>query len=193
MPALESVIHLLSTYRYLILLPLAIIEGPIITIVAGFFVTLGIFNPVWVYLITVAGDIIGDSALYGLGRWGGKTTLNRVGKYFGTSSEKIEKTKLFFKEHGRKAVALSKITHGIGMAGLIAAGSLDIPYWRFARVCFSVTLVQAAVFLVIGLIFGHAYVQISKYLNYFAGIVSIIVLAAILFAIFYKLKISSSR
>ena len=60
-------IQLLLTYRYVILVPLAIIEGPIVTIICGFLVTLKVFNPLLVYVVMVLGDIVGDGWPYYMG------------------------------------------------------------------------------------------------------------------------------
>ncbi len=186
---MDFTISLLAKYGYLILFPLAVIEGPIITIVAGFFVTLGVLNLLAVYIIAVLGDVVGDSGLYFLGKWGGDKVLEKYGKYLGVTQEKIDQAKEFFNKHGKKAVALSKITHGIGMAGLVAAGGLSVPYRRFVLTCLTVTLLQSAIMLTIGIFFGHAYLQIGKYLNIFAAIASILVLAVIVFIILKKYKL----
>ena len=76
---MNNIINLLLHYKYLILLPLSVIEGPIITVIAGFFATMGIFNPYLVYTIAVVGDIFGDTLAYGIGRWGSVPFINHFG------------------------------------------------------------------------------------------------------------------
>ncbi len=166
--SLVEIVSLLNTYKYLILFPIAVIEGPIISIIAGFLVSLGIFNPFFVYIILIAGDVVGDSILYALGRWGGEPLVRKIGPYLGATTERIDKVKEYFNSYGRRAVTMSKLFHGIGMAGLVTAGSLKVPYRKYIFICFSVTLVQAFVFLMVGILFGSAYMQMSKYLDYFA-------------------------
>jgi membrane protein DedA with SNARE-associated domain len=51
--------------------------------------------------------------------------------------------------------------------------------------------VQALVLLLIGILFGHAYVAIGKYLNYYAAGVSVVVLIALLFILIRKYKIGT--
>lgn len=60
-------IQLLLTYKYIILIPLSIIEGPIVTVICGFLVTLKFFNPFLVYVVMVLGDIVGDGLIYYMG------------------------------------------------------------------------------------------------------------------------------
>ena len=187
--SMDTLVLLLTQYGYLILMPLAVAEGPMVTIIAGLFVTLGIFNPVIVYIIVVAGDAIGDSFLYGLGRWGGEVFFARWAPRLGVTPRKMEQVKRYFDVHGKKTIALSKVLHGVGITGLIAAGSLKVPYQKFIAISSLVSLVQVAVFLAIGILFGHAYLQIARYLNYFAAGVLITVLVVAIFLYFRKFKI----
>ncbi len=163
----QALIPILLHYRYAILYPLAVIEGPILTVVAAFMSTLGIFNPLWVYLIMVAGDVTGDLFYYMLGRYGGQH-LPKITRFLGITDEKVERAKNYFGAHHKKAIVLSKVIHGIGTAGLFVAGHIRIPYPRFFLVCLLTSLVQSAFFLALGILFGHAYLQIAGYLDIYA-------------------------
>lgn len=165
---IQGIIPILLQYRYPILFPLAVIEGPILTVVGGFLSTTGVFNPLWVYLIMVAGDVVGDFIYYLLGRFGGGA-LPRIGRFFGITEERVEKAKNYFGIHHKKAIVLSKLVHGIGTAGLFVAGHIKVPYGRFFIICLLTSLVQSALFLAVGILFGHAYLQISRYLDIFGA------------------------
>ena len=179
-------ISLLLTYKYIILIPLAIIEGPIVSVIAGFLVTLGVFNPLLVYVVMVLGDIIGDGIIYYIG-YSGKRFL----KYFRVTEEKLEKAKQYFHENHKKAIFMSKLVHGIGFTGLIAAGASHVPYKRYFLTCTFISVVQSAVMLTVGILFGHAYVQIGKYLDYYAAGVSVIVLIVLLIIFIRKYHIGT--
>ena len=189
-----NLIFLITKYGYAILFPLAIIEGPIATIVAGFLVSLGLLNPFLVYAVIMLGDIIGDSLAYGLGRWGGGMFFSRIGPRIGVTPEKLEKVKRYFDAHGQRTITLSKIIHGIGLTGLVVAGMIRVPYRTYITICFLTTLVQAALFLGVGILFGHAYAQLNNYLNYFASVTVIIgVLVAFFVILIKKLHIHIGR
>lgn len=177
-------IELLLTYKYVILIPLAIIEGPIVTVVAGFLVTLKVFNPLLVYVVMVIGDVVGDAGIYYIG-YSGKRFL----KYFKITDEKLERAKNYFKDNHKKAIIMSKLVHGIGFTGLIAAGASHVPYKRYFVTCTLISVVQSFIMLMIGIFFGHAYVVIGKYLNYYAALVSVIFLVVLLFVFIQKYKI----
>jgi membrane protein DedA with SNARE-associated domain len=181
---MNNIFGLIIAYKYIILFPLAFFEGPIISIIAGFLVSAGFMNLLIVYFIIVFADIFGDAMFYSIG-YSGKDIINKHGHYLGITKEKMEKANSFFNENHRKAIILSKLVHGIGATGLIAAGSLKIPYWKFFKTCIFISLIQVAFFLTIGIFFGGAYVHISKYLNYYAAIISILAIILVIF-IFYK-------
>ena len=61
--------HYLAIYGYAALLPLAIIEGPAVTVFAAFLAAQGVFDVVVVYAIVVLGDLVGDVLHYAVGRW----------------------------------------------------------------------------------------------------------------------------
>ena len=166
-------------------MPLAIIEGPIIAVLCGFLVTLKVLNPLLVYVILVLGDIVGDGGIYYLG-YSGKRFL----KYFKVTEEKLEKAKTYFRDNHKKAIFMSKLVHGIGFTGLLAAGASHVPYKRYFKTCALISIVQSAIMILIGVLFGHAYVQIGKYLNYYAAVISIIGLIVLLIVFIRKYKVN---
>jgi len=178
-------IELLLTYKYLILIPLAAIEGPIVTVAAGFLVTMDIFNPFLVYVVMVIGDIVGDAVIYYIG-YSGKKLLG----FFKISEEKLEKAKVYFRDNHKKAMITSKLLHGIGFAGLIAAGASHVPYRRYFMTCALISVIQSLIMLVIGMLFGNAYVIIGKYLNYYVAVASLIILTILLFVGIRKYKMN---
>lgn len=184
---MEYLVLLLTKYGYFILFPLAIVEGPIITIIAGFLVSLGLMNVFVVYAIVMAGDIIGDTGIYIIGRSGGAL----FSRYLKKHSDKLDKAKKYFETHHNKAIVLSKLIHGLGITGLFTAGSLRIPYKRYITICFLTTTVQSVILLTVGILFGHAYVQLNKYLNYFSTTTIIAGLFIIFIVAIKKLKLFS--
>lgn len=169
---MHELIVLLETYKYAILFPLAIIEGPLLAILAGFLVSIGYLNIYATFALVVFGDIIGDTLQYGLGRFG-SGLLHRQGHRIGISPEKLESAKTYFKEHHVRSVALSKLVHGIGFIGLIAAGSMRVRYRSFMLTAFVISLGQSAALLALGLFFGYAYAELAHYLNVFAASISL--------------------
>ena len=59
----QSILWLVH-YKYLALFPLTRVEGPIITVIMGFFSSLGYINFFFAYAIIVVGDLVGDAFHY---------------------------------------------------------------------------------------------------------------------------------
>jgi membrane protein DedA with SNARE-associated domain len=172
---MEQLIHLLETYRYVVLFPLAIVEGPVLAVIAGLLCTQGFLNPLIAYPVIVIGDITGDSICYWLGRSSRSVRLSHfrliryIGSRLGSNGEKLERLRLFFDVNPIKTISLSKITLGVGIAGIFMAGNAKVPYLRFLPICLVVSAAQYLVYLMIGLLFGRAYIEIGHYLNSIAA------------------------
>jgi membrane protein DedA with SNARE-associated domain len=185
---MSSLLALLIQYKYFILFPVIVIEGPFATIISGFLISLGTFNVFIAYPIIILGDLASDSIFYFIGRFGSKS-INRWMLYFGVTAEKLENAKTYFTKNSNKAIVTSKFVHGVGVSGLMAAGLLKIPYFKYARVCLITDVLQFGVLLIIGFFFGHAYKQIAVYLDNYAKIMSIIaVVIVLLVIIIYKFR-----
>ncbi|MDD4761963.1 MAG: VTT domain-containing protein [Candidatus Pacebacteria bacterium] len=185
---MDQTISLIIQYKYLIIFPLVVIEGPILTVICGFFITSGFLNFLPTFLLVIIGDIIGDSFYYGLGRWGEKY-LDKFKKIFKINEKNLLQAKTYFNSHRKKALFFSKLLHGLGFTGLIAAGNLKIPYRQFFITCFFITLIQSSIFFIIGFFFGNAYLEIGKYLDYYSSALIIGGLLFILYIIIKKLKL----
>ena len=175
--SLDQIISWLIIYKYEILFPIAVIEGPIITVLAGFLVSMSYLNFFAVYLIVVFGDLVGDSLHYLFGRFWGKIIISRYGHYFGITEKRISRTKKHFKKHGGKTLLLGKLAQGIGGFILVLAGMVKMPFWRYIGFNLLGTLPKSFVLLLIGFYFGKVYARIDGYLNYLGlAIITLIIL-----------------
>lgn len=168
-------------YRYFILLPLSVIEGPIIAVVSGFLCRQGILNFLLVYCILIIGDTIGDSVYYALGYYSNSPFALKLISWLGIKKDRLEKVKFYFGNNPLKAITISKLILGVGVAGLFLAGKSKIPYSQFFTICLITSFIQCLAYLVTGWFFGEFYLQINHYFNYFASISIVLVLAGILF------------
>ena len=184
---MAHVLLLLTKYKYLILLPIAIIEGPFTSIVVGFLATIKVFNVFLAYVIIVSGDMIGDSFFYCLGRWSHHFIL-RHGSRVGITAEKLENAKKYFANYHHRALIMSKLVYGVGISGLVAAGALKISFKKYIKTCFFIALSQSAILLLVGFFFGSAYLKIGKYLNIYGTVISIAVLFLVGLLIFRAVR-----
>lgn len=164
----QEIILLLTTYKYLFLFPVVVVEGPIITVIAGFLSSTGYLNLFIAYAVILIGDITGDSLYYCLGRWGSIRFINRWGHYVGLTIERVKKIKQHFINHTGKTIIIGKFAHSIEIPFLIAAGFAKVPYHKFLLYVFIPSVPKSLLFILIGYYFGRAYGEINKYLGYSA-------------------------
>ncbi|PJE76129.1 hypothetical protein COV04_01200 [Candidatus Uhrbacteria bacterium CG10_big_fil_rev_8_21_14_0_10_48_11] len=177
--SLELIVNWLFAYPYLVLFPAVVIEGPIVTVLAGFAVSLGYLNFLLAYTLVVVGDLVGDSLYYALGRWGRDSSLHRWGRLVGVTPERVERLDQHFEAHTGKTLLAGKFMHAIGGAILVAAGAARVRFLTFIWYNLLGTLPKSFLLLLVGYYFGKAYATIDRYLNY-TGI-AIIILVAFVF------------
>jgi len=176
----------LLDYRYLILFPLTVIEGPIVTVTAGLMTSLGLMNFYIVYAIVIAGDLAGDGLYYSIGRWG-RRPLERWGKFIGINNEKIRFIEGHFKDHGGKTLIAAKLSHAVGGIVLISAGIARIPFRKFIFFNFWATLPKSLVLLLIGYYFGNTYLKFQKVVDFaWLGTFAIVILLFIIYMFLRK-------
>ncbi|KUM24743.1 hypothetical protein AU467_06490 [Mesorhizobium loti] len=158
------ILDLLSAHPYAALLPLAIAEGPLVTIAGGVLVATGQLKFWSVFATVVAGDLAGDSALYALGRWGGTPMIKRWARQSAITQAAALQDLVLRKAD--RVLVTGKLTHAIGAPVLIAAGIVRMTFGRFLAVNFLATLPKSLVLLCIGLVFHSWYADIEQHIDY---------------------------
>ncbi|KKR21334.1 MAG: hypothetical protein UT48_C0010G0082 [Parcubacteria group bacterium GW2011_GWE2_39_37] len=175
--------ELISGYQYFVLFPLVVIEGPIVTVIAGFLASLKQLNFLTAFWVIVMGDLLGDALHYFIGRWGKETSIQRWGRYFGITPERVARLEQHFKEHSGKTLLLGKLLHGVGASFLVAAGVARMSFSRFILFNLIGTLPKTLFLMLLGYYFGKATSRIESYFE-IAGIIFLLI-GMIVFAILY--------
>jgi membrane protein DedA with SNARE-associated domain len=164
---MPTVLALLISYRYAVLIPLAILEGPIVAMIAGLLVHAGLFNFFIAYLILIMGDVISDTFSYYVGYVGGER--------FSWIKRRIAKSKLL--THHRQALVkvwdkhpfvtliLAKLAYGLTFPFLVSAGLIRFSYRRFISDVLAIATVQYLIFLGIGYAFGGLIAQATHFVD----------------------------
>ncbi len=163
---LNTIIVWLFHYRYVVLFPLVVIEGPIVTIIAGFLSSIRQMNFFLAYTLVVIADVAADSLYYALGHWGRKKFIERWGRYIGLHLKHVERIERHFNLHTGKTLIIGKLSHVVGAPILVAAGLANVPFKNFLTFDFLATLPKSLVLLIVGFYFGKAYVKMNSIINY---------------------------
>lgn len=175
-------ISLILQFKYLILIPLAAIEGPMIALVAGFLVSTGTLDPFLAFGILLLGDIIPDSIYYAIGRYGNQRKAQEKIRLIANNYDTLVK---LWHRHPAKTMFLGKLAYGLSQFFLISAGLVKMPYKKFMSYALPVTFVQFGALMIIGYYLGGSYEIISRYVRD-AGIV-IAIFAIVFFTIYIAL------
>lgn len=162
-----NILALLIKYKYLIIFPVAIVEGPILSIVCGFLVSIGQLNVFVAYGFLILADLVGDTLYYALGRFGRIKLVNKFGHYIGVTPEKVLKLEENFEKHDWKILIIGK-TQAFGAVVLVAAGLAKANYWKFLFYNLLATIPKTMILIAIGFFFGYA---VGSYLDY-VGLIS---------------------
>lgn len=114
-------IHLISTYGYLVIFPLIVIEGPGTIFLSGFMISLGFLNPIITYIVIILADLFGDILYYSAGRWG----------LFKMSLKRYPNLKKIFAKHSGKIMFFGKLSSFIGGLVMYMAGLVKVSFLEF--------------------------------------------------------------
>lgn len=179
-PSITETLKLLETYTYFAIFPISVLEGPVIAILSGFLVSIGVLNLYITGAILIAGDIVGDLTYYGLGRLGEGNIIRRWGHHFGITHERVQYFKDQFLKHDIKLILFSK-TQPAGAVILFAAGVSNMPFWRFLSYSIVGSIPKATLFMAAGFYLGASIYNAKTYLGYGALISTGIAVLLILF------------
>ena len=132
-----------------LILPLAAIEGPVVTILTGILSARGYFHWYWALCLLVCADLIGDSAHYWVGRTGG-TAISDLGRLPWCAQRCWPLVAGGLTHNATKMLLIGKWTHSIGGLVLIGSGALRLPLARFILVNLFASMPKSAVLLGFG-------------------------------------------
>ena len=182
-------LHLLIYYKYLLIFPIAVVEGPIIIIISGLLVSLGLLSAPVAYIVLVVADSTGDSLYYLIGKyWKSSPRIKKYASFLGYNEKSEEFLENHFKKHKIKTFLIAKVSHGIGGSIQIASGIAGVKYREFLPVSLLGTIPKTLALMTIGFYIGESYEKIDGYLRHIA--LSVIILAIVLLLYFTSNKIT---
>jgi membrane protein DedA with SNARE-associated domain len=172
---------LIEQYKYLVLFPLAAIEGPVVSLVVGFLIRLGYISLIPSFIILILGDLLPDSIYYAIGRFGNRSNvIQKYGNRSGLVSNNFTLAEKLWRHHGKKTMFFSKLAYGLSTIFLISAGLVRMPFKKFVAYAVPVTIFQYGIILAAGYFLGHSYESALKYVNFGGYLVADIVVVLII-------------
>lgn len=164
------------------LLAFGIIGLPIpeetLMIFAGYLIAKGEWSILPTILAAIGGSICGISISYGLGLSAGSYLIKKYGYLIGSSEQKIKYAQNFFDRAGKWSLFFGYFVLGIRHFTGYIAGSISLPFRKFALFAYSGAIIWGATFLSLGYFFHKKIEQIMQKIDF--DIVFFILTAGIL-------------
>lgn len=144
-------LHLLMTYLYPVMIPLSLIEGPVVSVAAGAGVATGRVNPLYAALIIAFGAAFQDTAYYGLGRLArDRPRIRRLAQRTKLLRETVQPLEESWKRNMMATLVGSKFAYGLYGPILVTAGMAGVPFRRFLAASLAVSAVVLAAWFGLG-------------------------------------------
>jgi membrane-associated protein len=175
---LHQIETFLNLSKYALVFVGCIVEGPIVMVTSGFFLRTGQFDLLPLYFSLVSGDFVADIGWYAVGRFGVRSTLNKIISFFKITPEILIKIEGRFKKHQDKILIISKLTMGFGfaLATLIVAGMLRVSFKRYVYLNLIGGFIWTGFLVAIGFFLGNVYATLNSTLK----IIFIIIVACVI-------------
>jgi membrane-associated protein len=158
-----ALMTILLAYKYWVLLPLAIVEGPMLAFVSGVLISIGILSAPIALIILVIGDIIPDTIFYTAGRfWSDRPFVKRLAARIGVTDEHFDDAQNLWNEHPGKTMLMSKFAYGVSSAFLFMAGLMRMPAYRFYGYSISISFAHYIVIMTAGYYFGASLISAGQ-------------------------------
>jgi len=167
----QYIFEFLKHYGYWAMLPLMIIEGPVVTIISAMLASLGAFFWPFVLILSILGDVIGDVIFYGLGYKYGMKFVNGFGKYIGITESLVQRMEKYFEKHGGKTIFAVKSTTGLCWATFTAAGIVKMDFKKFVRYSILGGIVWSGFLMAMGYFYGYLWRSMKQYISWVGWIV----------------------
>lgn len=164
-PNIYFLFRLIYTYSYIILFPLVVVEGPVITMIAGFLISTNFLDPIPAYLTILTANLTGDILYYSAGRWFFTSSIRKLTSFFRIRKNRIEKIESQLRKHSGKVIFFGKLSHILGGLILVASGVVEVPLGKYILFCFLAEAPKSLILLLVGYFFGNTVSNYGRYMN----------------------------
>lgn len=191
--SVDFITQLILEYRYWILIPLFLIEGPVVAFVAGILTSLGYFNLYFLAALFFVLDIVRDGVYYAIGLFGGRTNFTkRMLTMIRITVEHLEQARLLLVRRPGWTMFIGKLAYGIAPALIVVAGMVKMPLFIFFKYASIVAVLHYGALLLVGYFLGESLggsiVQIINNVQYAITLVAIAILGYYIFSWYMRKK-----
>jgi len=182
---LREIIRFFIKFKYQAIFPIAVFEGPIITIISGFLVSRGQLSLFPALFVVFLGDVVSDSVYYFVGR-GGRHVIQYL-KFLHISEERLLRLENHFTSRPWRTMIIAKISYGLGTIFMVASGASRMSWKNFIGYILSLDFIRSSILLAIGFYFGKIAIHLGPtYLQYY--VLAVIILIPVGYFVYEKFR-----
>lgn len=155
------------------------VPGETVLLAAGFFARQHALHLSLVIPCAIIAAILGDNTGYWIGRRGGRTLIERRGRYIGLTTERVSHAERYFRDHGPRTIFFARFVSGLRVVAAISAGVAQVPWRTFLLYNTAGAIAWATIIALLGYLFGQSWALLEHRIGE-AGIVLIALVAAAL-------------
>ncbi|MDD3530982.1 MAG: hypothetical protein PHV99_00050 [Candidatus Pacebacteria bacterium] len=177
--SIDFITQALLQYRFWILIPLSLIEGPVVAFVAGTLAALGYFNIYFLAVFFFIRDVGLDGMYYAMGHFGGRTKFaERMLTKIGITDDHLGTVRELWERRPFTTMFIGKLSYGIASAFIVVAGMVKMPLRAFFKYGALVAVLEYGSLLLAGYFLGTSLggsivkaIENAQYVIAFAAIV----------------------
>ena len=163
----------LGPWNYVLLALLIVWQGPVATILGGAAASTGLLRPGLVFLAGVTGNLTADILWYSVGRRGNVDRLINSARLRDLVPQ-MNSLKSGMRRHAPKFLLMSKLTFGLAVPTLVAAGLARLSWRKWFPVVFVGETIFTGTLVLIGYFAAEAIKQVEQGLQMFLLAISFI-------------------
>jgi membrane protein DedA with SNARE-associated domain len=151
----NALTELILQYRYWLLIPLSLIEGPVVAFIAGTLAAVGYFSISFLAVLFFVRDVGLDGVYYAIGYFGGRTAFaERMLRKIGITDDHLANVRALWDRRPGWTMFIGKLSYGIASAFIVVAGMVKMPLAKFFLYGSAVAVLQYGALLFAGYFLG---------------------------------------
>ena len=179
----------LGTWNYLLVGGFIMLQGRISALLGGAVAAAGYMNLGLIIMVALVARVIVDVFWYRVGATG---YIDRIGGRFGAYERMAERVHEGIHARPARCIVMAKLTNGLAVPAVIAAGSAGLPMRRWLPFSFAIEILWTVPLLFAGYFATDALAQIEGGMTYAFGGLGLIVLLGITFMVIKSRRSANS-
>ena len=173
----------LGVWGYLLLALLVAVEGPIATLLGAAAASAGAMRPAFVFMAAATGNLTADTLWYTLGYAGKINWILHLGSRLGIRRRHLDRLEQGMHRHAAKILLVAKLTSGLVIPSLIAAGLARVPWRRWFPAILSAEMIWTGSLVLIGYFATEAIKKVERGVEFFGLAITTLFLLAIFWGV----------